>query len=201
MTSSDTEKKQIYLEERSIYIELLKNSANQLDKYLLSFGLGAILLSITFIEKVVSKPQINTLNFLLFSWIFLLLSVISTLISFFTSSKACHKEIEILDQKYNAEEKEKIEESNKWSNTTNVLNIKSIIFLITGIFLLVLFSYKNIEYNAKVHHYNKKINIGELKMGKSKKDSRKEEKGLVPPKTSKVNKGSKPKKNSNSKKE
>ncbi len=180
MDADNQEKR--YLEERAIYIELQKNSSNLLDKYLLAIGMGALLLSVTFIEKIVPQPQAWTLYILLFSWVLLIASVLLTLISFYTSEKAIRKTIEILDLEYGAEAGDKIDDNNKYSKITERLNFFSIASLILGIVLLTVFSFLNIKY--KVNIENEKSNHkGGIKM------SEKLNEGFVPPKTSNTSKG------------
>jgi hypothetical protein len=144
MPKKQDSKDQRYLDERKIYIDLLKESGSQLDKNLLYIATGSLILSLTFIEKIVNNPIKDTLFYLLLSWIFLLTSIFITLISFYTSYKSCLKEIAILDSKYLDQS---YDEKNLWTFATNKLNILSIIVLIFGIGFQVFFSYKNL--NAK----------------------------------------------------
>jgi hypothetical protein len=76
----------------------------------------------------------------------------------------------------------KINDRNKYSTYTEVLNKISILSLVIGISLLIVFSYINIEYKAQPREYDKILIKGESNMAESKK----EEKGTVPPPISEV---------------
>ena len=136
MPNKNNEKDKLYLEERKVFIDLLKESTNQLDKNLLYISTGALFLSLNFIEKIVKHPIKDTLIFLVISWFCLIICIILTLISFYSSTKACFNEIENLDKKYLGQE---VCEDNFWSNLTSILNPLAILSLITGIIFQVIF--------------------------------------------------------------
>jgi hypothetical protein len=142
----DDTRDQKYMDERKIYIDLLKESGNQLDKNILYISTGALILSITFIEKILGLPEQNTIILLLTSWVLLLICILSTLFSFFTSYKSCLKEIKILDCKYESKD---YKETNIWTIITNILNIVSIIAITFGIAFQVAFSYTNLDIKSK----------------------------------------------------
>jgi preprotein translocase subunit SecG len=70
--------------------------------------------------------------------------MLSTLISFITSQKACRKQIEIIKNEF-INSLEKSEEKNKLASATNILNYFSIIFFILGVIFLTIFCALNIS--------------------------------------------------------
>jgi hypothetical protein len=133
--------KQMYLEERKMFFSLLQTSANTLDKHMFLLASGSILLSTTFLEKIVNNTNVLYPDIIIASWGFLVSGLISVLLSFYTSGKACHRSIEIIDNSYDGIPDESI---NIWAKATDILNIISIITIIIGVVLLAVFSFKNI---------------------------------------------------------
>jgi len=130
---------QIYLEERKSLVEGESSQATSFDKYILTITSGIFGLSITFIKNMVTNINQNTKHFLIISWILLVLSILSTLISFLTSQSAFRKQIKIIEDKYVIKKDEANCEKNIFAIVTKILNILSIIFFITGIIFLFIF--------------------------------------------------------------
>ena len=76
----------------------------------------------------------------------MLISILSTLFSFFTSHKSCLREIEILDCKY---ENKEYKEINLRTKITSILNINLIIAITLGLAFQVVFSYTNLNIKSK----------------------------------------------------
>lgn len=120
------------------------NLSTSFDKYLLTFATGSLYLSIFFSCNF--KKDLKFLEWLSLGWIFLLVSVISTLLSIFFSIKAHEQEIKNSDTEINAclEYKEVIVSPNYWNDVINIFEVLGILSFITGIILLSRFYFLNL---------------------------------------------------------
>ena len=134
-------KYQIYLDERKSLFNSKYESSRSFDRAILTLAAGALGLSITFIKQIAPCPKSNTHAFIILSWICFGLSILSTLISFLTSQKACERQIKILEDIF-------VKHSNNfktniYSRWTARLNFTSIALFIVGVILLLIFSALN----------------------------------------------------------
>lgn len=123
-------------------VEAVLSSAEQFDKYILTLASGALALSLTFIKNIAPFPVPYSTIILSVSWLCLIVSILSTLISFLTSQKACSNQIQILENSYLRECQP---EKNCMSLATMWLNRTSILFFILGISFLSIFSIVNLN--------------------------------------------------------
>jgi len=138
---------QDYLEERRFLIQSKREGANLFDKSILTISAGAFGISLTFYNQIAPKLKSGTEYFLIIAWICLGLSMITILISIFTSRLACLRGIEILEKMYFPQERNennKKEEKNFPAFWTKRLNIFSIMVFIAGIIFLAIFSIVNL---------------------------------------------------------
>lgn len=138
---------QDYLEERQFLIQSKREGANLFDKSILTISAGAFGISLTFYSQIAPKLKLGTEYFLIIAWIGLGLSMITILISMFTSRLACLRGIEILEEMYFSPERNennKKEEKNLPAFWTKKLNIFSIVVFIAGIIFLAIFSIVNL---------------------------------------------------------
>jgi len=177
--SIENTKYQVYLDERKSLFNASLEQSRLFDKAILTLAAGALGLSLTFIHEIVPEGcEPKNIYSLIVSWIFLTLSILSTVVSFLTSYKTCIRQIEIMEIKYfpgegnkkNEKLKDNKNNSNCYRRITKWLNIFSILCFIAGIFFLAKFSVQNLQ------------NIKEINMSKEKKI----EKGFVPPKPPKT---------------
>lgn len=141
----------VYREERQALIKAGKDSIYQFDKTILTLSAGALGISIAFIDKIAPNPKPWSLWLLYICWIVICISMVSTLISFITSSKAHSRQIEILEQVYF--DKGNIEKiQNKPDVWTSRFNISSIICFVFGIAMLIAFSISNISIKGGEKH-------------------------------------------------
>lgn len=111
--------------------ELRKESDMQFDKQLRYIAAGAIALSVTLIASI----KEITLNWvLLVAWILLILTLLINLISYRVAVKAM--DFDIKNHPANSSD-------NKYNKWTNGLNVSSIVTLVAGLILLVLFFFLN----------------------------------------------------------
>lgn len=109
----------------------------QFDKYILLLAGGSFGVSFAFIQQVVPKPDDSSVPFLIGAWVNFGVSILSTLISFIFSQKACKRAISI--------KRTKCEDvSNSWADSTQALNWTSMVFFILGISCLIIFAGQNL---------------------------------------------------------
>ncbi len=130
----------LYIEERKILVDSLRESSRTFDKAILTLASGSFGFTIAFLKDIVPTPFENTKWLIHFSWGLFALSILLILISFLTSQKACLKQIEntfeiIINKKKDMQ--------NTWGNVTTILNYASIIVLITAYFIWGLFVFLN----------------------------------------------------------
>jgi hypothetical protein len=140
-------KYKVYLEERKSLVEAEGEQSQLFDKAILTLAGGAFGLSLTFIKEIISNHKPIQISWLILAWIFFIVSMLSTLISFLTSQCACSKQREILETTYfdNHDNKDgKIEIVNPAAKWTKWLNIFSILTFVTGTVFLAIFSIINL---------------------------------------------------------
>jgi len=140
------QKYQIYLDERKSLNDAIKETAHQFDKAILTLAAGALALSLTFIKDIAPTPKIGTFYLLFFAWATFIISILATLISFFTSQKACQRQIKIVEIEFleeRSEENDNDKMDNPFNRYTRILNMVSIAFFILGVILLIIFSSLN----------------------------------------------------------
>lgn len=144
-TLSDVEY-QAYLDERKALVEARRETSLTLDKAILTLSGGAFGLSLTFIGNIAPNLTRANLTWLTVAWITFALSILITLISFYTSQRATTRQIEILELDYGLDvstaNKGKV---NGWSRATFMLNMLAIGAFIVGAFSLATFTIENIE--------------------------------------------------------
>lgn len=118
---------------KKIIISSREYSAKQFDKLIIYLSSGAIVFSTSFVKNIVIINKGTNTHLLIFSWILFVESLILTLISYKTSLVAMDKELD--NQKNN---------SDKWNRITHLLNWLSLVALVTGSMLFIIFTSKNI---------------------------------------------------------
>ncbi|HOV99726.1 MAG TPA: hypothetical protein PK595_09190 [Bacteroidota bacterium] len=140
--SSQAEKDyQLFLDERKLLIEGIKEGARTFDKAILALASGAFGVTVAFMKDIAPHPFPNTLCLLGWSWGLFSLSLVLILFSFLSSQKACKEQIDV---SYNVIVLKK-EEKTIWTMVTTILNISSIIALIGAIILWGTFAYWNLH--------------------------------------------------------
>lgn len=127
-----------YLKERQLLVALETESYKSFDKALLTFSSGAIVLSVTFLEKFNTK---SLLCLLATSWVFWLLSILAQLSSYFISAKAMRRELEILNAQYRGGEI--YSDVNKWTGWPTILNILALLSFFFGVVFFLAFVFAN----------------------------------------------------------
>ena len=149
LVSDDNEnlKYKMYLEERKILVDALREGARSFDKTILVLASGAFGLSLTFIKQISPNIKAETVSLLVYAWGGFCISILSTLISFLTSQNACSKQIQILEAEYLDNQNTCTKETtrkNKVAVFTYRLNILSILSFVAGVFFLAIFAISNL---------------------------------------------------------
>lgn len=127
----------LYLEERNRLDSSLQSQYDMFDKNILLLSGGSFGISLTFFNSI--NGEIKMLFFLIFSWAFFCLSILSTLISFLSSQFYHQKLIKRLDAEYEGQKLKPLR-----NNSIDWINIFSMISFFIGVICLVIFTSLNI---------------------------------------------------------
>lgn len=123
-------------EEDKEYLDLLNKvyfeSSTQFDKQLLFVASGALGLSLAFIKDIIVLSKATNKELLLLSWISFGLVILINVISHYTSLKAINYKIENINKK-----RDRFSQS--FNSVTKYFNIMMIVFLASGLVLLIVF--------------------------------------------------------------
>lgn len=133
------------------YLKKVKEkSEDDFEKNITYISAGALGVSMTFIEKIVNLPKAIQLWLLVTAWGFLTLTLLINLLSHYLSSFFHDKTIDDLDNE-NSNINKNIDSRNK---RLRKINIGTIITLISGIILLIIFLSINIYYMSDKNQKN-----------------------------------------------
>jgi hypothetical protein len=137
MNKDNNEK--VYSLERSNLIKSEYHAADQFDKTLITLSTGSLYLSFYFVKDFESD------NYCLLgiALSLFIISIIMVLLSFLLSERAFRKQLEILDKKYDLDDKNYSEE-NIYSNLIKYLQTTSFVSLIFGMIFLTFFYFSNL---------------------------------------------------------
>lgn len=135
------EKYKYYLDQTNFLRQEYKSISSNLDKLIFGLSTGTIVLSITFIDKIVSLKNIDDIFFLKLFWLLIIINLITHQLVLIDTEKAIGK----LTQWFKGEELKTPNLQSSWGKTANFLNIISLIVLIIGISSLAYFVSLNIN--------------------------------------------------------
>ncbi len=122
-----------YLERVKERREWYGQLSQDLDKLVFSIASGTIVLSTTFIDKIVTIRNINHTGLLKMSWMLLGAALITNVLTFFTSMRETSWSKKQLDKWFDSNELKTPNLHGKLSGFTNFLNFFSVALLIIGI--------------------------------------------------------------------
>lgn len=127
-------------------IEAQRESISFFDKTILALTAGVFGLSITFINQIAPEIKPQTAPILAWAWGLFSASLLSTLISFLTSCRACSNAIKIFEWDWfeNGKRPAQTKPRNVASCVTAVLNYISITMFAIGVLALATFSFLNL---------------------------------------------------------
>lgn len=135
---------QVYREERRHLQDALLDQSRSFDKFVLTMAASAFGLSFLFIQHIVPEPKADTMRFLIAAWGFFAITILTTLLSFLLSQKACLQQIEILDRWLGRRPEESQEPANAYTRATQWLNWLSMAAFVSGVALLIAFGAHNL---------------------------------------------------------
>jgi len=144
--------KDVYLSDRKSLIDALQDQLRSFDKYILTLSAGTFGLSLLFINQIAPNPRPDTLFLLIGAWCAFGISILSTLVSFQLSRKACLKQIDIIEAIMRGDLGNN---NNIYTKVTNVLNWLSMFLFLLGIALLLIFCAQNLIYVGGKYHYGR----------------------------------------------
>jgi hypothetical protein len=134
---------ELYLDERKQLIDAARESARTFDKAVLTFGSAVFGFSIAFLKDIAPHPAPGTLKWLGASWLLFSLGLLTILLSFLFSHRACLFEI---DEATNALTIPKYQRKrNRWSSVTAWCNFVCVVLLFLGLVCWSVFALDNIS--------------------------------------------------------
>ena len=137
-----TLERKAYLNEREFLLNAQIDQTRSLDKAILTLSGGALALSLTFVTDIIPEPRNFLILILSFSWFFLIVSLLLTLVSFLTSQIALLRQVAILDVMYsksNSRILDKPRETNRFARVTYWLNVIALVSFVLGVVALTIF--------------------------------------------------------------
>lgn len=144
-----------------------RESARTFDKAVLTFGSAVFGFSIAFVKDVAPTPAPDTLKWLGASWLLFSVGLLTILLSFLFSHRACMFEIEVGEKALKNSDYQR--GRNRWSNATDCCNFLCVGLLFLGLLCWSVFAFDNIKH-------------GDTPMNKVETPT--EKKGYVPPPSS-----------------
>ncbi len=137
----------------------IEKTEDDFEKKITQISAGALALSITFIDKIVDLSTAKYFFILIIGWVLLVLTLSINLISILISREFNLKSVDEYDdyEKKIISDKELIQNIKNRNKTIRKLDIISLVKLLLGIFLIVLFSSLNINNKSKLNMRNKDI--------------------------------------------
>lgn len=181
------EKYKYYLERHNKHEKWHESLSHNLDKLIFGLSSGTLVLSITFIDKIIGLDEIQNLCLIKISWLFLSLTLIINIATYIFSIRASIKARKVL-KKWLDEDTEETPETYNWrGKTANILNILSLFTLALGMFILTYFAIININTINTMNNYNQEKQTGGEGGGEDEQkecsESPQEEPAFLPPDT------------------
>ncbi len=121
-----------YDDRTKLLLEIRAESERQFDRQIIYLSGGALVFSIGFVKDIIGNEEPVCKWMLILSWVCFSVALIINLFSYLSTKKAIDHDI-LGKEKY----------SKLFNTLTNILNWISILNLLTGLFLVILFAIKN----------------------------------------------------------
>jgi hypothetical protein len=137
---------ELYLEERKQLVDAARESSRTFDKAVLTFGAAVFGASVAFLKDISPRPAPDTLKWLGAAWLLFSLGLLSILLSFLSSHRACLFEIECATKEvlFRGQPAKK----HRWSTTTTWCNFLSIVLLFFGLLCWSIFAFANLSHGG-----------------------------------------------------
>jgi len=134
-----------YLRQRHAFVDAGQRGRQRLDQLLVAGATGALVLSVTFLERIAPTPVAVSRPLLLAGWVVLLLALGVSMLGFEASSRAFEEGIRSLDR-HQQSGLAFDPTANRWDRRTALLNRVSLALFFAGIALLVAFAFVNVPF-------------------------------------------------------
>lgn len=138
MTNAE-EKKKIYAETRADLLKRQLSNAENYDKSILSVATAALGFSLVFLKEIVPISIAKDFYLIKISWLFLILTILATLISFLSSQRAINKQLLYAQEYYLNSNDDFLNKKNWPAIVTDWLNWGSAIFFVIAIVITTTF--------------------------------------------------------------
>lgn len=132
-----------YFAERGLLIEARQRGYQRADQMVVGGATGALVLSITFLEKIAPAATVVETGFLIGAWVALLACLAASLVGHYASARAFDHELACL----NASVHGRPTPANRWARANDILGRVGAFLLIAGIVLLARFAYVNAPFS------------------------------------------------------
>jgi hypothetical protein len=134
-----------YLRQRQGFVEAGQRGRQRLDQLLIAGATGALVLSVTFLEKIAPNPLLRSRPYLLAGWVMLLFALALSMLGFEASTRAFSEGVRGLDRQV-LSGKLYDPTTNVWDRRTAGLNRASLAAFFAGMAFLVLFAFLNVPF-------------------------------------------------------
>ena len=157
-----------YEERRKSLDDIRSSSMDSFDKVILQVSTGALVITITFIDKI-GKPYDLGTNYLLTAfWILFLAVILLNIFSYYSAKKNMDFKIEDLDRRYKEHgakwQQNSGENFSRWRYFTEKSNILALICFVAGATLFFYYAYL-----VQMKYYEESSKKGEMTMANDKK--------------------------------
>jgi hypothetical protein len=134
-----------YFAERHLLIEARQRGYQRVEQLVTGGAAGALVLSITFLEKIAPGPSVRESEWLIGAWILLLGTLGLTLFGQYSSAKSFECEMSALDARVNGESVP----DNWWATCNMACGMIGNLLFVVGIALLARFAYINAPFQPR----------------------------------------------------
>jgi hypothetical protein len=128
-----------YFAERQLLLEARQRGYQRAEQMVVGGATGALVLSVTFLEKLAPAPRAVRTELLVAAWVVLLICLSLSLLGQYSSARSFDHELARLDAALHTEGVG----TNRWNAFNSVCGGTAAVLLIVGVTLLALFAYLN----------------------------------------------------------
>ena len=136
---------QEYFEERRLLLGARQRGYQRADQMIVGGAAGALVLSVTFLRNLGSVAGLLASEWLVLAWCLLLLALLLSLLSNYTSAKSFDVELKRLEAWLHEEKLP----TNQWSALTRWFGLITGLLFVFGIAALAFFAYKNAPFQLQ----------------------------------------------------
>lgn len=134
-----------YLEYRQYLLERHVEAARSFDRATYALAGGALLLSVTFVDRIIGDGEPDLVNALAIAWISFAVSLLANLVSTWAAERDYFRSIETLDLAYEDDMfPDDLETLSRFERWVPGLNLAALISFMVGVALLIVFALINL---------------------------------------------------------